>query len=81
MKRILINLMGGLLTLTLGLAAASFWNWLGHMAKHEPSAYVNMLDERPSFNQISAGSIAHDITPSEREVAFGRGLKLVSDEV
>src|SRR5882724_7456612 len=83
MKRIAVCLASILLTFTLGVVAASFWNWNKYPVKNEQPR-VNVL-ERSATNQTdSTASTVISAPPAKpnREVVFGGGrLRMVPDEV
>ena len=81
MKRIAINLASGLLTFAVGLTAASFRNWNRYLLKNEQPS-VNVSRDVRQVNNSSASTVISSPTATpDREVVFGRGLRIVPDEV
>lgn len=83
MKRIVVYLASILLTFTLGVAAASFWNWNKYPVKNlQPR--VSVFERSPTNTTDSSASpvISAPTSTPDREVVFGRGrLRIVPDEV
>jgi hypothetical protein len=81
MKRIAVNLTSSLLTFAVGLTAASFWNWHKYPLENGQSSVDVSRDVRQNNDSSASTAISSPTATPDREVVFGRGLRIVSDEV
>ena len=79
MKRIAVNLTSTVITFAVGLTANSFWNWTSPV-KNEPTV-TRLTDIRKDNASFAPAVISAAADTSGREIVFGRGLRILPDEV